>query len=348
MMTLLSLVFFLLLLGLVVAVHEGGHLLACLALHIPLLEVGIGLPPRLLRLGRRGATEVTLNALPLGAFVRPAGDFDPLVPDGLASRMGWQRLLVYVSGAAANVLLALFLLTLGFRIGWPDEVRIVDTPSGSPAELAGLRAGDVILAADGTPVHDAETLSGRIEAVRGGVMVLQIRRGEEILDLSVEARLSPPAGEGPIGFTSQGTLVSYPVGAAFVRAAETVGEMARSTVAAIGALLGFDSGSVGEVRIVGPLGMKQISDRALANAVAWGEGFPLVYLAAWLSASLGLFNLLPFPALDGGRAAFLLIEFVRRKRVPARIEARVHAAGMVVLLTAMLALVALDLLRPPF
>lgn len=347
-MTLLSLVFFFLLLGLVVAVHEGGHLLACLALRIRLLEIGIGLPPRLLRLGRRGATEVTLNALPLGAFVRPAGDFDPLVPDGLASRSAAQRLLVYVSGAAANVLLALVLLTVGFRVGWPDEVRVVGTSAGSPAAIAGLHAGDVILAADGKAVHDAEALSAQIDAARGEVMVLQLRRGDEILYLSVESRLTPPEGQGPMGFTSQGALVSYPWGAAVGRAAETVAEMARSTAAAIGTLLGFDGGSVGEVRIVGPLGMKQISDRALANAVAWGESFPLVYLAAWLSASLGLFNLVPFPALDGGRAALLLVEIVRRKRIPARIEARVHAAGMVVLLTAMLVLVVRDLFRPVF
>lgn len=347
-MTLLSLVFFLLLLGLVVAVHEGGHLLACLALRIRLLEVGIGLPPRLFRLGRRGETEFTLNALPLGAFIRPAGDFDPLVPDGLASRAAAQRMLVYVSGAAANVVLALTLLTLGFRTGWPDEVRVVGTSAGSPAELAGLRAGDMILASDGDPVHDTGNLRTRIEAARGGVMVLQLQRGDQIINVSVESRLAPPEGEGPVGFTSQGVLVSYPWSTAVRRAAETVWDLVRSTVSAIGTLLGLGGGSTAEVRLVGPLGMKQISDQTLANAVEWGEGFPLIYLAAWLSASLGLFNLVPFPALDGGRGTLLLVEIVRRKRIPAHIEARVHAAGMVVILTAMLVLVALDLLRPVF
>lgn len=347
-MTLLSIAFFFLLLGLVVAVHEGGHLLACVALRIRLLEVGIGLPPRLLRLGQRGETEFTLNALPLGAFIRPAGDFDPLVPNGLASRPATQRLLVYVSGAAANVLLALALLTIGFHGGWPDEVRIVGTSPGSPAEIAGLGTGDVILASDGEPVHDTAALRTRIEAARGGEMALRIRRGDQVLDVAVEVRAVPPEGEGPVGFTSQGVLVSYAWGRAAGRAAETTGDLLRSTVAALGALVGLDGDGTAEVRLVGPLGMKQISDQTLANAVEWGQGFPLLYLGAWLSASLGFFNLVPFPALDGGRAALLLVEVVRRKRLPARTEARVHAAGMVVLLTAMLALVALDLLRPVF
>jgi regulator of sigma E protease len=347
-MTLLSLVFFLLLLGLVVGVHEVGHLLACLALRIPLLEIGLGLPPRLLRIGRRGPTEITLNALPVGAFVRPAGDFDPLVPQGLASRSVGQRMLVYVSGAAANILLALLLLTIGFRIGWPDEVRVVGTAPDSPAELAGLRAGDVILLADGKAVHDAEALRAQIDAARGQAMVLQLSRAGEVFEVTIQARLSPPAGEGPMGFNSRGVLVSYPWGEAFGRAAETAVDLARSTVAAIGTLLGLGRGPGGEVRLIGPLGMKQISDRALANAVEWGEAFPMIYLAAWLSASLGLVNLVPFPALDGGRAALLLVEILHRKRIPARTEARVHSAGMVVLLTAMFVLVVRDLLRPVF
>ncbi len=345
-MTLLSLLVFFLLLGLVVVVHEGGHLLACLALRIRLLEIGIGLPPRLLRIGRRGETEFTWNALPLGAFVRPAGDFDPGVVRGLAACPPAGRMLVYVSGAAANVMLALALLTLGFHGGWPDQVQVTGTAPGSPAEAAGLRAGDVIVSADGRAIHDTGGLRTHIEAARGGSVVLHLQRAGQQLELAVEARQTPPAGEGPAGFTSQGTLVEYAWGAAFRRALETVWDLARTTIQSIASLAGIGRSPGSEVRLVGPLGMKQISDRTLANAIEWGEGFPMIYLAAWLSTSLGLFNLMPFPALDGGRAAFLGIEIACGRRIPARVEARVHAAGMVVVLTAMLALVARDLVAP--
>lgn len=322
----LTIGFFLVLVGVVVSAHEAGHLLAALVCRIRVEEIGLGLPPRLVRIGRIGMTSVSLNLLPLGGFVRPAGEFDPAVPDGLWLSPPGRRIGVFVAGALANGLLALVLLTVGFATQWPDRVRVVAVAAGSPAEAAGLRPGDVVLALDGGRVTSNEVLSQALRARAGEAVVL---------------RRDPPTGQGPAGFDTQGELVRYSLPAAVRRAAETIGGMVAGIARGVTALPGGTAGEA-TVQVVGPLGLKQFSDRALSNAVEWELAYPVLYLGAWLSITVGLVNLLPLPALDGGRAGLALVELLFRKRLPARVERRVHAAGMVLLLLVLLVLTVRD------
>jgi regulator of sigma E protease len=339
----LSLAFLVLLLALLVGAHEAGHLCAALALRIRVDEVGLGLPPRLVRLGRRGTTSLTINLVPLGGFVRPAGEHDRTVAGGLAAAPALHRLIVFVAGPAANLILAMALLTTGFATSWPDVVRVVRITPGSPAEAAGLSPGDQILSLDGERVTTTEDLSRRLRRQAGHAVHLHIARDGQTLDLDMGVRLAPPAGQGPAGFESRGELMRYPLPQAAARAAQTIGSMITGTGRALAELLRGDGTS--GVTIAGPIGLKQVSDQALGNAVAWEQFYPVLYLAAWFSMAIGLFNLLPWPALDGGHAALALIEMVSGRRLLDRTERRLHVAGMLVLLVLMLVLVVVDVLR---
>lgn len=343
MNSLLTLAFLVIVLAMLVAAHEAGHLCAALALRIRVDEVGLGLPPRLVRLARLGPMSVTLNLVPLGGFVRPAGEHDRTIVDGLAAASPLHRVIVFVAGAAANLLLALALLTTGFATGWPDVVRVVRVTPGSPAEASGLASGDQIVALDGERVTTTEDLRRALLQQAGETVHLQIARGEQLREVELLLRLEPPAGQGPAGFDSRGELVRYPLPQAVGRAAQTVGSSITGIGAALGGWLHGKAGS--GVTIAGPIGLKQVSDQALSNAVAWNRTYPVLYLAAWFSISIGLFNLLPWPALDGGHAALALIEGVSGRRLSDRAERRLHVFGMVVLLLLMLVLVVVDVLR---
>ncbi len=342
MTTALFLGFFVLLLGLVIGAHEAGHLAAALACRVRVEEIGFGLPPRLLWLGRLGQARVSLNLLPLGGFIRPAGEFDPSVSGGLAASGSWKRVGVFVAGPAANLLLALVLLTTGFATQWPDRVRVVAVTPDSPAAQAGMRAGDLILALGDDEVTSTEALSQALRARAGETVTLVLDRAGRELSATMVLRSDPPPGEGPAGFDTQGELVAYPIPAAVRRAGETIAAMAAATVQAVAGLIGGRS-DVASVQIVGPLGLKEYSDRALANALDWRLAYPVLYLGAWLATAVGLVNLLPLPALDGGRAALALVEAVARRRLAPHLERRLHAVGMVVLLLLLIALTVRDI-----
>ncbi len=336
---------FILVLGTVVTVHELGHFLAARAVGVRIRELGIGLPPRLLKLGAWAGTNITLNWIPLGGFVKPEGEFDPQVEGGLGAASPLARLGVFWAGGVANLVLCLILLTVGFMSGWPDRVQVIYVAPGSPAEAAGLLPDDLIVAADGGEVRDAGDLSDRIADSPSEPLELTVQRGGSTLAMQLVPRNDPPEGEGPAGFTSRAAIVRYGLGRAVARAFEEMASLFDSIVRlSLDALGGGGSGET--VRITGPVGLKQTSDVAIRNAVAFEQAFPVLYLGAWLSLAVALTNLLPLPALDGGRAAFVLIEIIRGRRVDPKRERLVHAAGMVVLLALLVVLTVRDVRNP--
>lgn len=338
---------FLAILGSVVLFHELGHLIVALALDVEIKELGIGLPPRMARLGKYGGIEITINWIPLGGFVRPAGEFDPSVGRGLAASPPLARVAVLVAGGLANIALTLSLFTAGFVIGWPDQVEVVTVEPGSPAESAGLIPGDRILEAGGTPIRQAGELSELLTEADGASVALVIARGDTLHDLAIFPRVHPAEGQGPAGFLSSGVIVRYGLFPAFGRASEEVADLFTTTVQLSAAAL-TPGGIVTEVRLAGPLGLKQASDRAVLNALDWNEPFPVIYLAGWLSLAVALTNLLPLPALDGGRILFVLVELARSRRIQPKTEKLIHALGMIGLLALMLALSARDVIDPLF
>lgn len=420
-------------LALLILAHEWGHFVSALWMRVRVLQFGLGLGPRALKLGERNGVLYTLHWLPIGGFVLPAGENDEHVPDGLAAKRPWQRAIVLAAGALMNLFLA-FLLFTGLALVPHDvplrgQVGVVGIMPDTPAERAGLRGRDILLEVNGRPVVDQQVLLEL--ALNGGQEVeLVVLRGSQVLTLTVVPSVEPihevdhlgvsrylmqdpvaalsqvlpdkPAynaglrsgdvvvalnghavqdkldfwealvvareAGGPLVFVVQRegqvlppmtvyppppdaedqaigigslpptTRATLPLPAAFLQGA-------RDTVDAVllvpRVLAAIGRGSIPFRDLAGPIGIVQATQQ-----VGEGSSLPgIVRFAGMLSANLFVVNLLPLPALDGGRLAFVLLEMVRRKRIPSRVELRIHRWGMYLLLAFLALVTVFDVVR---
>lgn len=340
-----NLVIFALVLGGLIFFHELGHFLVAVRMGIKIKEFGLGFPPRLFTLGNWRGTEFTLNFIPLGGFVRPVGEDDPTIEGGLAAAAPWRRVAVLVAGSGTNVLLALLVLTVGFATGWPDRVAIQGVSTDSPAEGVGLQAGDIVVSANGDAIHLPPQLSEIIYASLGKSVLLEIERQGIIHEVRVVPRIEWPEMQGPIGVALSWELVSYPLPRAALRALQETTYQMREIVLLPARLITRQI-QMTEVRLVSPVGLKAINDQAVDAAVQLGQLFPVMQLLAFVSVALAVTNLLPLPALDGGRILFVLLEQIRGRRIAPEKEGLVHFVGMAMLLGLMSMLVIQDIIDP--
>jgi|MDTC01.3.fsa_nt_gb regulator of sigma E protease len=340
-----NLLVFALVLGGLIFFHEFGHYLVALRLGIKVKEFGIGFPPRLITLGRWRGTDFTLNAIPFGGFVRPLGEDDPSIEGGLSAATPWRRAAVLVAGSVTNALLALLVLTVGFATGWPDRVVIMEVAADSPAEGVGLRAGDIVLSANGQAIHMTPQLANITHSSLGQPVLLEIERQGLTQKVSVIPRTEWPEPQGPIGVALSYEITRYSLPRAAARAAQETAYQTREIVLLPVRLITRQV-QPDEVRLVSPVGLKAINDQAVDVAVQLGQLFPVLQLLAFFSLALAVTNLLPLPALDGGRILFVLLEMVRGKRVAPEKEGLVHFVGMAMLLGLMVMLVIQDFVDP--
>lgn len=200
----INLILFIVMLALLVFVHEFGHFIVAKRLHIPVLEFGLGFPPRVKRLFKRDETEYTLNAIPLGGFVRLMGEEDPSVPGGFASAKPGVRAPVLLAGVTMNLLLAYVAFMISAIASPPyvpmQTTKIAAVAPNSPAAQAGLKAGDQLVAVNGANVKDNyPALSQALRDNAGREVNLSVQRGSQTIPMTVVPRLSPPPGEGPLG-----------------------------------------------------------------------------------------------------------------------------------------------------
>ena len=197
-----SVLAFAVLLGFMVLIHELGHFAVAKLAGIRVEEFGIGFPPRLLAF-RRGETEYSLKALPLGGFVRMLGEEDPKQPRSFARAKKRWRVAILLAGSTMNMIAAALFFAVAYMAGWPTvvatEVEIFRVVPGSPAEQAGLQRGDVVLTLGGQPIAQTGDLRRVTEANLGQTVPVEIRRGGSTQTLSVTPRAQWPEGEGPIG-----------------------------------------------------------------------------------------------------------------------------------------------------
>lgn len=331
--------------SILVYVHELGHYVAARCAGIRVDEFGFGYPPRLALLFRRGVTEYTLNAIPIGGFVRMAGmpgDEDPTDPEGFNSKSRGARVAALLAGSSMNVLLAVLLFAVVSAIGEPVEIErlaIMQVVGQSPAYEAGISYGDVIVTVEGEPVHNFYELSRWVEKRAGHPMSLTLDRGGGEVTVVLTPRRNPPAGEGAMGVGIESTwirteIIRRPpweaVSRGLTRTWDTVSDIYRGIVSMLGGL--FKAEEETPAGLTGPVGIGFIVSE-VARSGEEHVTVRLMLLTAVLSVNLGLINLFPFPALDGGRLLFIVIEWLRGgKRFDPRREGYVHLIGIAVIL----------------
>lgn len=342
----MTIISFLLVLSLLVFVHEFGHFIVAKLTGIKVEEFGFGYPPRLLTIARRGDTEYTLNAIPFGGFVRMLGEEDPSHPDSFAAKSKLTRAAALLAGPLMNVGLA-FLLFVGVGLAGFDipigSVAIVDVAPGSPAAEANLQEGDVVLSIDGLPVRNTYELSRYTSERLGEEVTLSIKRDERTLPVSLTPRQEPPVGEGPMGVLIQTVDVAgtdklrYSFWEAVPLGARLTGNTFLAIFSGVASMI---QGSIAaDVR--GPVGIA-----AATGEIAKSGLVALAQFTAYLSVQLAIFNLIPFPALDGGRLAFIGLEALRGgKRVAPEKEGLIHLMGLVILIGLMLVVSYNDIVR---
>ena len=343
-------------LSLLVFVHELGHFLGAKLAGIPVVEFGFGFPPRLLVLGERKGTLYTLNWIPVGGFVRMLGEDDPSQPGGFAGQPKLRRVVTLLAGPAMNFLLAFLLFTCSFLYGVPTPVStvvgILDVLPGSPAEQAGLKLGDIIEELDGRAISSSKEMQDHTSNHLGESIAVRVRRDGEGHILSVLARPEDerPANQGPMGVViydrpTKLISVSYPLGKALVGGAQ---QTAFSVVATfyLPVLVLRGIIPVEEVRPVGPAGIARLTADAAQQVSLRGWWYPLIQYTGLFSAALAVTNVLPLPALDGGRLFFILVEAIRRKRIDPRKEGLVHAVGIMILIGLMVIITYMDITSP--
>ena len=344
---LLKLLFFSFMLGGLIFAHELGHFLAAVRLGIQVKEFGLGLPPRALKLGEWRGTAFTLNWVPLGGFVRPLGEFDPSVAGGLAASKPWQRIVVFAAGPVMNLLVGYLILVATFTLGWPDQLKVIDVLADSPAATANLQVNDIFLRADGQVIHDNYEWGLLVKANLERPIALEVQRGAKVELLTLTPKTAWAATSHPTGLIFTRLIVRYSPLAASRRAFERIALQIHETVMMpVRAFLGQLAPD--EARLSGLVGLKQISDKILDDAIEGRWLYPILNLTALISVGLGFTNLLPIAALDGGRIAFALLEILRRRPVNAKREKLIHMVGMAALLGFMVVLVVQDLLHPVF
>lgn len=333
-----TVILFFAVLSVLVLVHECGHFFVARMFGVHVEEFGLGFPPRV-KGWKRGRTLYSLNWLPLGGFVKLKGEQGESAGDNdsFVAKSFWQRICILAAGVVMNIVLAVVLLTVGFSIGMPtavdrpeDEVagasqsiQIVQVLHSSPAEKGGVLLGDIIESVDGQAFARIADLQHYIRSHADKALVVQLERGGH----RIEKHITPAIrdGETPVlGVQlTKITVVSYPLVEAIRMAVVTVAGMVTTLFSLLGhavSRLAFDG-------FVGPVGI------ATYTASAATMGIPyLISLMAQLSISLAVINILPIPALDGGRVLFALVEKLRGRSLRPELENIIHLVGFIVLI----------------
>lgn len=321
-----------------------GHFFAAKKFNVKIEEFGIGLPPRLFG-KKKGETIYSVNALPIGGFVRMEGEEKRSDdPRSFNKKPIWQRFIIVAAGVVVFWLIAVVIFTgLGAVTGIPTigvsdtedvanpHVRILGVSNNSPAQEAGFQLGDTILSIGGqeiTTIQEVQTLS---EQYAGQETSMVLERGTETIETTIAPREDPPSGQGAIGISlTRAGLVKYPWYEAPFQGVARTWNITMSVFDMFGLLASGLTGGEGlpeGAQVSGPVGVIDL----LKNSLALGVPSFLSFVAV-ISVYLAIFNTIPIPALDGGRMFFILLEGVRRKPLPEKIEQRAILISFLILI----------------
>lgn len=356
---LVTVILFLVLLSVLVLVHEFGHFIAAKRAGVGVEEFGIGFPPRLAS-KRFGETTYSINWLPIGGFVRIKGDVadekDPVrlnASNSFARVSLARKLVIVVAGVVMNVVLAAVLFAVGYMIGMPQiledaqsggvveesSVRVQSVEPGSSADLIGLQSGDEIVKVNDQPVDDTGDVITFAQGRPNETVTLVIRRSGE--ELSMQPTLGQTEeGNGRLGVALISTgIVSYPPPlAAWIGVKTTMILLGQIILAFWQIIVNLFAGQGPGDAVAGPIGIA-----VLTGQVASLGSIYLLQFAALLSLNLAIFNLIPFPALDGGRLMIMIVERIRGKALRQSVEGWIHQIGFFVLLLLILVITVRDI-----
>ncbi len=333
MSTTLYIIVSLVILSIFVTLHELGHFIAGKTLGFGIVEFAVGMGPALIKKKKNGIL-YSLRALPVGGMCRFYGE-DEETGDGLAfgSQKPWKRAIVLVAGALMNILTAivlamLILTTIGVTVDYIPSVGSFSYEN-APAKLGGMQLGDVILAIDGQPLEEyaqIDSLTRFIGAADSDSCVVTVERDGTRLDLTLRGLYNESEGRNMIGIQIGAIPVYEKLGFfdALKSSFRYIWDMIKGMFSFFGMLF---RGEVARGDVVGPVGIVVLISNAARESVS-----RLLEIGVLISANLGLFNLIPVPALDGGRLVFVALEAIRRKRVPPEREGLVHFVGIILLL----------------
>ncbi len=347
----LTIVTFVVSLSILIIGHELGHFLVARRNGVTVEEFGLGYPPRLVTLAERDGVLYTLNAIPLGGFVRMKGEDEDAGEGSFLRASPKAKLAILLAGPAASALVAVGFLALAFLSPHPVAVDkgavIQKVAPASPAEKAGLEPNDVIVAVDGNPVRSVKDLEKLTKENRGKNVTLTVKRGDSTLELQVFVRPNPPEGQGSMGvvITPVTEMKSEPAWTAFWNGILITLRLFVATFL-LPVMLLKGAIPLSDARPIGPVSIARITGSAMSVSIATGYFYHIFYIVGFISAALAVTNLLPLPALDGGRAVFALLELIRGRPVDPRKEAWVHFVGMGILLFLMVVITYIDIVSP--
>lgn len=357
----LTALIFVIVLGVLVFVHEFGHFIFAKRAGMKVEEFGFGLPPRIWGV-RKGETTYSINWIPFGGFVKILGEEGEHRndPKSFSSKPVGARLKVIIAGVTMNFFLAVAILMVvnffGLRIGLTDdktasvaknkEVQIIEVSKGSPADKAGIKILDEVsgfkLNGSFKAVSNAEDVQSFIHENAGRPVTVVIKRNKETLEKNVVPRINPPAEQGALGVSLALTgVVSYPWHEAVWRGVYDAVILTINTV--IGYLALFKTLLL-KGRLIadvsGPIGIATLTGQAARVGIIY-----LMQFTAMISVNLAVLNIIPFPALDGGRALLIIIEKLKGSPLNKKAEQMVNTVGFALLVALMVYVTAKDIVR---
>jgi regulator of sigma E protease len=356
-----KLLLFLVMLSVLVVLHEYGHFLLARRNGVRVDDFALGMGPTLLKwTSKRSGTNYRLNLFPIGGYCAMKGEDGKTTEaeqqrafrtdgkhddDNFQAKTPWQRLAIVVAGPVANFIVALVLLFASAAIfGVADRApttKVYQLVPGYPAQHAGLHPGDVITALDGVPMRDGDQLVHTIYASPGKTLRVTYVRDGRTIDVNITTKVLKDGHgqpQGRLGFSPMPSMRPASIPEAAQASWYQFSAVFVGTLNVLGQLVTNFANTAGQLQ--GPIGIAQVS--AQVADFGWGA---YLSLAATLSISLGIFNLLPIPALDGGRGIFILVEMLRGKPVDPEKEALVHVGGFAALIVVMLAVAYHDIAR---
>ena len=371
---LLTIIVFVALLSVLVFVHEFGHFWVARRFGVKPREFGFGFPPRALGIYKdingkwrvvKGKKEVkdaadtvySINTIPLGGFVQvgedeEAGDD----PSHFGNKPVWQRMMIILAGVSMNIVLAAVLISFGFMIGLPQtidnahpdakitnqKIQIVEILPDSPAMSAGLKIGDTIVSVNGENFISNDKLQKYTDEHIGEKLNYIIKRGRDQFNLEITPVLIEETGKGGIGISIvESGLVKLPFFTAIWEGVKTTAILLWAIIAAFYELLkGIFMGQGVDAGLAGPVGIAALTGQVARMGFAY-----ILQFAAILSINLAIINAFPFPALDGGRFLFLIIEKIKGRPVKKELETIIHNIGFAILMLLVLVVTFRDIAR---